>query len=140
MFPNHSSETDLGFLTGGCQSQGRVGTTYYLANFPDKCHGNKENWTGRGEGARPKFYYVDPSQSISLSFVFLRFTRRYGFATSSKGSLPLCLKLKPSCVAGAVALNTNRIQILILRARTSLSFHYPVRSLTVLQTILQECS
>ena len=77
---------------------------------------------------------------IRDTIVFLRFTRRYGFASSSKGSLLLCPLSKPCCVAGAVAPGNNRITILILRAPTSLSFHCPVQSLPVPKTILQKCS
>ena len=107
--------------------------TYHLANLPLKRHGNKENWNMQKILICRSTTAGCLSQFHSISFVFLRFTRCYGFASSSKGFMTLCLKSKPCCAAGVVTLNTNRIPILILRAQTSLSFHYPVRGLPVLQ-------
>ena len=44
---------------GGTNPKSGV-STYYLAKFSRKLHENEENWTEKEEGARPKFYNVDP--------------------------------------------------------------------------------
>ena len=47
--------------------------TYYLAKICRKLHETEENWT---EGARPKFYYVDPPllTDPSLNSLFTKTT------------------------------------------------------------------
>ena len=44
----------------GANSRGGGAPTYDFAKFPQKLHEIERIWTPGGEGARPKFYYVDP--------------------------------------------------------------------------------